>query len=70
MNQHSETPGRLIPVTDWNSYHPYPSTSGLRHLIFHGKANGFNRVVRRIGRRVLISEKDFFLWVDQQGGRS
>ena len=61
---------RLIPVTDWNKYHPYPPIGGLRHLIFHGKANGFDQVVRRIGRRVLISENDFFLWVDQQGRRA
>ncbi len=70
MNTAAHSSPRLIPATDWNKYHPYPSIAGLRHLIFHGKANGFDRVVRRIGRRVLISEKDFFLWVEQQGDRS
>lgn len=70
MNTATHSPPRLIPVTDWNKYHSYPSIGGLRHLIFYGKANGFERVVRRIGRRVLISEQDFFQWVDQQGGRS
>ena len=25
----------LIPVTHWNDFHPWPSTGGLRHLVFH-----------------------------------
>lgn len=53
---------RLIPVTKWNMYHQYPSQSGLRWLIFNEKQNGFNDVVKRIGRRVLIDEKKFFEW--------
>jgi hypothetical protein len=70
MNTSSPPSPRLIPVTDWSKYHPYPPIGGLRHLIFHGKTNGFDQVVRRIGRRVLISEKDFFLWVEQQRSQS
>ena len=62
------TPGRLIPVTEWRAYHPWPGTGGLRHLIFYGETNGFNKVVRRVGRRVLIDEGAFFAWVEQQGG--
>lgn len=62
---------RLIPVTEWNKYHPYPPIGGLRHLIFYGKTNGFAKVVRRVGRRVLIDEAAFFAWVvAQNGGRS
>jgi hypothetical protein len=66
MKQASEP--RLIPVPDWNKFHPYPSQAGLRHLIFFAETNGFNRVVRRIGRRVLINEAAFFAWVDAQNG--
>lgn len=58
------TENRYIPVPKWNNYHDYPSAAGLRWLIFHEKTNGFNKVVRRIGRRVLISEKDYFEWVE------
>lgn len=57
---------RLIPVTRWNHYHEWPNQSGLRHLIFYEKTNGFNQVVRRIGRRVLIDESAFFRWVEQK----
>lgn len=56
----------LIPVTAWNDYHPWPPIGGLRHLIFHAATNGFDVVVRRCGRRVLIDEHAFFDWVEQQ----
>jgi len=60
---------RLIPVPKWNEYHPWPPTGGLRHLIFNAKANGFDAVVRRCGRRVLIDEAAFFDWINANGGR-
>jgi len=43
------------------------TTRGLRHLIFNAGSNGFDAVVRRIGRRVLIDETAFFAWVDRKG---
>lgn len=57
---------RLIPASKWNKYHPWPPIGGLRHLIFHASTNGFDKVVKRIGRTVLIDENYFFEWVDQQ----
>ena len=57
---------RLIPVTEWPKFHPWPPEGGLRHLIFHEKQNGFSRCIRRIGRRVLIDEDEFFLWADER----
>jgi hypothetical protein len=59
--------GKLIPVTSWNNHHPWPPIGGIRHLIFFAKINGFNKVIRRVGRRVLIDEAAFFAWVEQQG---
>ncbi len=56
---------RLIPVPKWNHHHDWPPPGGLRHLIFHADSNGFSRVVRRIGRTVLIDESAFFEWVEQ-----
>lgn len=53
---------RLIPVSDWPEHHAWPPVGGLRHLIFNAKSNGFDKVIRRIGRRVLIDEKAFFDW--------
>jgi len=54
---------RYIPVTKWNDYHVWPPIGGLRHLIFHAKTNGFDKVVVRSGRRVLIDENAFFEWM-------
>ena len=56
---------RLIPVTKWNNYYDYPTIGGLRALIFNAEKNGFNKVIRRIGSRVLINEQAFFEWVEE-----
>ncbi|BCR03070.1 hypothetical protein DESUT3_01390 [Desulfuromonas versatilis] len=62
---------RLIPVAKWNDYHPWPPQGGLRYLIFHEKTNGFDSVVIRIGRAVLIDEEAFFVWArsHRKGGK-
>lgn len=57
---------KLIPVTKWNEYHPWPPIGGLRHLIFNENKNNFSKCVTRIGRRVLIDEELFFKWAKQQ----
>ena len=56
---------RLIPVTKWNDYYDYPTIGGLRALIFNADKNGFNKVIRRIGSRVLLNEQAFFDWVEE-----
>lgn len=55
---------RLIPVKNWNDYHVWPPLGGLRHLVFNARKNGFDAVIRRVGRRVLIDEEAFFAWVN------
>lgn len=61
---HPET--RLIPINQWHERHPWPPAGGLRHLVFHAPKNGFDAVVRRVGRRVLIDEAAFFAWVEKK----
>ena len=61
-NPHS----RLIPLTDWPDYHPWPPIGGLRHLVFFENQNGFSKVVVRVGRRVLLKESEFFKWANNQ----
>lgn len=56
---------RLIPLTDWPKHHPWPPLGGLRHLVFYAKTNGFDQVIRRVSRRVLIDEAAFFRWIEQ-----
>ena len=53
---------RLIPLVDWPKHHAWPPIGGLRHLVFHAGATGFDKVVKRVGRRVLIDETAFFSW--------
>lgn len=60
---------RLITVAAWPQYHSWPSVSALRNIIFFSKENGFEKCLRRIGRRVLIDESEFFTWVDNQEKR-
>ncbi len=57
---------RLIPATDWSQFHAWPPIGGLRHLIFNAHKNGFEAVIRRVGRRVLLDEQAYFQWVAQQ----
>ena len=65
----TETPPRLIALTAWPQHHAWPPMGGLRHLVFHAKANGFDMVIRRVGRRILIDEAAFFAWVEAQNGK-
>ena len=66
MQEHKETETRLIPVNKWGEQHSWPPLGGLRHLIFHAEKTGFIKCIRRVGRRVLIDEKAFFTWVNEQ----
>ncbi len=71
MSIHSEvlTSTRLIPVNRWPQIHEWPPIGGLRHLIFNAHKNGFDKVVKRCGRRVLIDERAFFEWVEKEQER-
>ena len=55
---------RFLTVRQWTEQHPWPPLGGLRHLIYNAKHNGLDAVVRRVGRRVLIDEAAFLIWVD------
>lgn len=55
---------KYYPISKWP--HPWPPSGGFRHLIFNAQKNGFNRVIKRVGRRILIDEKAFFEWINGQ----
>ena len=59
----------LILVTDWEKYYSYPKLGTLRALIFNADKNGFNKVIRRIGGRILIKVSAYFDWVEEQNQR-
>jgi hypothetical protein len=62
-----DAPGRdFISVPDWPKYPPWLSEYGLMHLIFNRETNGFNQIIRRTGRRILMDEEAFLEWFDQR----
>ena len=58
----------LIPVPKWKEYYEWPTEAGLRYYIFNAEFNGFDKVIKRIGRRILIDENQFFQWVENKNG--
>ncbi len=68
MNEPKNT--RIIPLTEWNEFHSWPPIGGLRYYVFGAKNNGFDKVIRRVGRRILIDEASFFRWVEEQSDSS
>lgn len=65
----TESTNKLIPLSEWSKFHPWPPIGGLRHLVFYSKTNGFDKVIKRVGRRVLIDESAFFMWVEEQNDK-
>jgi hypothetical protein len=57
---------KLIPVKDWPKLHPWPTEAGLRNLIYNKDKNGFNTVIHKVGKRILIDELAFFNWIEAQ----
>ena len=53
---------KLIPLVQWNKHHPDPSIPALRMLVFRKDENGFDDVIERRGRRILINESKYFEW--------
>lgn len=59
---------RLLTVDQFSQEYPAFSQGSLRFLIFEAKKNGFDHVLVRIGRRVLLDETRFQEWVDKKRG--
>ena len=53
---------KLITLVQWNDYHPDPSIPALRMLVFRKDENGFDDVIERRGKRILINETKYFEW--------
>ena len=58
----------LISVNEFSEKYPTFTKGALRSYIFNAKQNGFSEVIRRIGSRVFIKEKNFFEWVERING--
>ena len=62
----SETIPSLLTVKQFSQKHTAFPEGGMRYRIFHADKNGFNRCIRRVGAKVLIDEKAFFQWIEEQ----
>ncbi len=60
----------LLTVRQFSQKYPAFPEGGLRYNIFHADRNDFQRCLRRIGRKVLIDEQEFFGWVDAQNRKA
>ena len=63
----SQEISKLYTIKEWP--HSWPTEGGLRWLVYNRDFNGFHQVVKRVGRRILLDEGEFFKWVAEQGGR-
>lgn len=60
-----EKESRIIELSKWNKYHPYPTVGALRQYYFKRETNGFKDVIEYGGEnagRILIVEDKFFAW--------
>jgi hypothetical protein len=61
---------KLSTVSKFVKNHPdFATEGGIRHLIFHSETNGFYKVIRRLGRRILIDEEAFFIWLNNENNK-
>lgn len=68
MNTVSEIP-KYMSVPQWVKTFGYIPEGGIRHLIFSNES--FNkRVVRRIGRKVLLDVQELQNWIEDQNKRT
>lgn len=68
-NKITQEPSRVIPLSEWNDYHSYPTIGALRQYRFYGEQNGFNEVIEyggNSGGRLLINEQKFFHWLNKR----
>ncbi len=62
LNQH---PKNFLTLRQWlNKYSAIPE-GGIRHLIFTNKDNFNSRVVKKLGRKILLDEQAFLSYIDE-----
>lgn len=66
MTKENTNHTQLLTVNQFVEKHQFATFGGLRHLIFYSNTNGFSKVIKRIGRRILLDENAFFSWVEEQ----
>lgn len=55
-----------LTVAQLSKRYPVFTVGSIRHIMYKRHENGFNRCIRKIGKKVIISVKDFKVWLDSQ----
>ena len=64
-----EIKNQFATVRELSKLFPSFSEPSLRFLIFNAQQNGFQKCIRKIGRKIIINISEFENWVNsQQGG--
>lgn len=58
----------LMTVRQFAENFPAFSTGAIRNYIFFEESNGLqvNKVIKRVGKKILIDVERFFQWIDNQ----
>jgi len=52
-------------VKQFSEKFPFVSQSSLRWIIFNAEKNGFNKVIKRIGAKILLNADAFEIWLKE-----
>lgn len=55
---------RFYTIKEFCKKHSWPTEHSIRWMMFNAEQNGFDKVVRRVGRRILIKEEEFYKWLE------
>lgn len=64
-DKQADRPSRIIPLSEWENYHSYPTKGSLYQFHFEREINGFDYCVEhggKNGKRILINEDKFWEW--------
>lgn len=56
---------RLIPLTKWNDFHPWPTVHWFRRFMMD-KKDLYTNFLKKVGGRVIVDELEFFQWIDKE----
>jgi len=62
---------QLLTINQLIQKHPCFTLCGMRYYIFNEKINGLEAsgAILRLGRKILIDEERFFLWIENQNAQ-
>ena len=60
----------LSTIKQFSGKYPAFSEGSLRYLVFNARQNGIDSAVLRVGKKLLIDEERFFVWLDALNEKS